>query len=534
MEAPPPTPIRALGPVLGRRLSVLDRPVVVAAAVAAMVGGSVLLRMEGLGEWFWMDEGISVGIASHPLARIPGLMARDGSPPLYYLLLHGWMRLFGGSEVATHALSLSVAVMAIPVGLWAGWSLFGRRVGWITAVLLATCPFISTYSSETRMYTLVILEGLVATASYLHAFVDDRPRYAAVFVVAMVALLYTHNWGLYVGLAAVLGLVPCCARLAPEARRRLLVRAGAAFGAIGVLYLPWVPTLLRQARHTGAPWSPVPSARLAVSTLAEVLGDPTERVLIVLVLTAAVALVSILRRTTTREGRAAAALVVLVAVTLGVGWLASQVKPAWSVRYLGALLPALVLLAALGLARAGARGVLGLLLIMVIWTEPVGRLTGDRHAVHRDGKASDKALAAVARPVLRAGDLVLATQMEEVPVLRHYLGPRLRYADPTGLVADPSVADWRDATARLDAARPAAWLPSVIDTLPAGGHVYLVCPASTDTPGMTWFRIMDARCGEAAATLQSTSSLTRVPLSFSRDAIEGGARTVLLFEKAGL
>ena len=42
----------------------------------------------------------------------------DGSPPLYYLLLHGWMAIFGETEAATRALSLVFALVAVPVAYW--------------------------------------------------------------------------------------------------------------------------------------------------------------------------------------------------------------------------------------------------------------------------------------------------------------------------------------------------------------------------------------------------------------------------------
>jgi transposase InsO family protein len=32
--------------------------------------------------WFWLDEGIAAGIASHPLADIAGQLRQDGSPPV--------------------------------------------------------------------------------------------------------------------------------------------------------------------------------------------------------------------------------------------------------------------------------------------------------------------------------------------------------------------------------------------------------------------------------------------------------------------
>ena len=53
----------------------------------------------------------------------------DGSPPLYYMLLSVWMDLVGDGPGATQALSVAVSLLAIPGGLWAGWSLFGRRAG---------------------------------------------------------------------------------------------------------------------------------------------------------------------------------------------------------------------------------------------------------------------------------------------------------------------------------------------------------------------------------------------------------------------
>ena len=50
------------------------------------------------------------------------------------MLLHFWIRLFGDSEAATHSLSLLFGLLTIPAGMWAGWSLFGRRAGMYAAV----------------------------------------------------------------------------------------------------------------------------------------------------------------------------------------------------------------------------------------------------------------------------------------------------------------------------------------------------------------------------------------------------------------
>jgi mannosyltransferase len=69
----------------------------VPAALGLIVLLSVLLRIRELGIGYWMDEGLSVGIADRPVGDIPGVMRQDGSPPLYYVLLHFWIRVFGTS-----------------------------------------------------------------------------------------------------------------------------------------------------------------------------------------------------------------------------------------------------------------------------------------------------------------------------------------------------------------------------------------------------------------------------------------------------
>src|SRR5687768_18386515 len=75
-------------------------------AVGGLVLLSILLRTRDFDVGFWIDEGLSVGIADRPLGDIPAALRLDGSPPLYYALLHGWIGVFGTAETATHAMSL--------------------------------------------------------------------------------------------------------------------------------------------------------------------------------------------------------------------------------------------------------------------------------------------------------------------------------------------------------------------------------------------------------------------------------------------
>ena len=103
--------------------------VVVPLGLGLLVAVSLALRTTQLGIGYWIDEGLSVGIADRPLTDIPGALRVDGSPPLYYMLLHFWIRAIDGGEQTTHALSLLFALLCIPVAWWSGRVLMGAARG---------------------------------------------------------------------------------------------------------------------------------------------------------------------------------------------------------------------------------------------------------------------------------------------------------------------------------------------------------------------------------------------------------------------
>src|SRR5262249_28760843 len=147
------------------------------------------------------------------------------------------------------SLSLVFGLLTVPVAYWAGSAVFGRDAGWLAAGAAALCPFVSLHAQETRMYTLLVLLSLVAAAAFVLAFMRGQPRYRWVFAAALGALLYSHNWALF--LAAGFAL----AWWALVSRGLTPARYGApAWAAVVVAYAPWAPSLVGQVTTTGAPW----------------------------------------------------------------------------------------------------------------------------------------------------------------------------------------------------------------------------------------------------------------------------------------
>ena len=409
----------------------MTRRAVAVGGLLALLALSLWLRSRALDGALWIDEAISHGIASHPLAEIPGVLRQDGSPPLYYVLLHGWLELFGNGEEALRSLSLLAALLTVPAAFWAGTVVGGARAGWLAAVLAALNPFLTIYAQEARMYSIVALLSVLACGSFVRGFVDDVPWQRALFALELALLLYTHAWAIFLGLGF--------AAAAVYQFRGRLRDALLPFVAAAVAFAPWVPTLVDQARHTGAPWSKTPSLAQLLGGLPEALdgGGGAAAVIAVGALGAA------RLRNDTRAGRVALLLVGVAVVALAAAWLHSHVTPSWANRYLAIVVGPVVLAGAAGLARAGRLGLVTALAVSALW------LT---FSIESD-RSNARAVAAAARP-LPPGTTVVSTQPEQVPLLAYYLGDEHRFVTPLGPVADPLVMNWRDALDRLRAAEP--------------------------------------------------------------------------------
>jgi mannosyltransferase len=451
-----------------------------AAALAALALVVAAVRAHALGAPLWMDEGISIGIASHPLDAIPSLLRQDGSPPLYYLTLHAWMALFGSTPTATHALSLAFFALAVPAAVWAAWAPFGPTAGVLAGALVAFDPFTVYYADDARMYTLVLLLAILATGSFVRAFVLRRRAHVGVFAVLLAALLYTHNWALFFAAAAGVALAGLLASGGGVGRRGLLRDGALGFGGAALLFAPWLPTLAFQAAHTGAPWSSEPSEGALPRTLTHIWSGTLPETVILLV--AGAGAIEILRRGRRPQGRAVLAVLAIAALTLVLGFTWSQVSsPAWAVRYLIIVVAPLAVVAGAGLARTGLLGVAAVAVVVALSWQGRPSYTSLAH------KSNVAQVASALAPRLPAGSLVVTTQPEQVPALRYYLGARVRYVTPFGVVPDPRVMDWRDALQRLRAARFGAVMDPLLRRLRAGERLLFVGPRFANA-GSAWSR----------------------------------------------
>lgn len=477
----------------------------------------------------WLDEAITVEIARRSLPGLFAALRHDGAPPLYYLLLHFWTGLFGGSDVVVRALSGVLSVATLPVAWFAG-----RRVARVAAafghverssvnlagtaalLLFATSPYAIRYGSETRMYSLVVLLVLLFGLALARAL--EQPRWGRwiPLTLATAALAYTHYWTfLLLGTVAVFLLL--------QSRRRVQYREPcrkALFSmlAASVLFLPWVPTFVFQMLHTGTPWAPKVQAQVLLDTIFDWAGHASTGALLGLVLLFA-AFVGLTARpvgdglhvdlTGRVPGRYLAAVWL---VPLVLAYFASTFGgSAYVERYTGISLPAFLLLASLGLGMLPNRRLVAILLIVVSVTGLIGGAGLARGERTQAGEIAGR-IAQQARP----GDVVAYCPDQLGPAVHRSLVRRglasqvkeIAFADSLG----PSMVDWVDYAKRMEKASASDFAIQVDELAGPDSSIYFVRADG--------YRTLESTC--ASISDQLASLRDRTFQVGRREVIEGG------------
>ncbi|WP_232686903.1 glycosyltransferase [Halobacterium zhouii] len=395
-------------------------------ALASVVFVGVGLRIYGLTDWsLYGDELYSVtsraALPVRELLMVP--LPLDSHPPLYYLLLHYWMDLFGNSVASIRSMSVLLGAGAILIMYALGTELYDSRTGLLAAFLLAISTFHIHYSRVARMYSLFVL---LALASW-YGFTRLRTRSTSasvVYVVSTALLVYTHVFGLFVVAAQYVYVLLSETNAGLDWRRWAGVQA-----AVGVLTAPWVArltfhvwALLTGVREGGIiSWVPPPRIGIVTNTVLRYVGWPHNFPLLVesgwsrlvaavlVVVYVVCAVLAVATYTDDREWQfadisAVGQLSVLLAVPIVVPFLVSYlVTPVYFPRFTIPASLALFLLVAAGITNISARK--HQIAVLVVIVACSGVLVGQYHttSTEADWAASGECLTEGTEP----GDLVL-------------------------------------------------------------------------------------------------------------------------------
>jgi mannosyltransferase len=162
--------------------------------LAALLVLAAALRFSTLGlQSFWYDEAFTPVHVLHASlgATLHSVVHTENTPPLWYVLIWAWSRLFGTGAVALRLPSAVFGVATVAVAWAIGRELTGRRATAIAAAaFVAVNPLFVWYSQEARAYGLFVLMSALAMLCFLRARQEPTPwRLTAFAATASLALL---------------------------------------------------------------------------------------------------------------------------------------------------------------------------------------------------------------------------------------------------------------------------------------------------------------------------------------------------------
>ena len=450
----------------------------------------VVLALAAAARWWvvdrdalWLDEGYSWWDAQQPFAALWSLVPTcDPHPPLYFALLHVWIRLVGDGTVPMRALSLLFGLASVAVLYFAGRELdraLARRraasglapvadrfgIGALAALLFALTPFQVYFSVEARPYALLCLGATLLTLACLTivrgietpskrlaiAWLDRSTRASwALLLVGALVVVWANNTAVLVLGAVSAAFIALW--IVDRDSRAVMVPVIVTGVVVGVLWAPDWPLLLAQAREvTDDFWIQQPSLAGITYELHNLIGLDVLRATWWVALALGGGLVLIARRIGWRWGLMTAALALLpIVFNVAISY---AMSPILISRALMGAAPALALALASSvvLIRSGHLRAVAATLLIAAHLVSVSRYLGADH-VKEPWKPVVARLAETARDtqvLVVPNELVLPLQHEadaqHVPLVVHGLpadypatGMAVRY--PSGKCA-PSVID---------------------------------------------------------------------------------------------
>jgi mannosyltransferase len=245
-----------------------ELPVHYAALLGIIILG-IFIRIYNIGyRSFWLDELYSVSYAIMPIKGLLRVVRTANQTPLYFILLHVWIWIFGDSDGAVRSLSILFGLLGM-VGFYL---LLRRGLRWsaksslIGLALLAVSPFHIYYSIEARTYSLMFALATFYLTAFALMHAEGNAKYYLVFAFLQSLLLYAHPtaaiYCLCINATSVFLLF-----LLRERSRLRLRNLVAADLITAIMFAPWGATLLRQVHSVHESfWAKLPTPVEALKT----------------------------------------------------------------------------------------------------------------------------------------------------------------------------------------------------------------------------------------------------------------------------
>ena len=164
--------------------------------MSALLALGALLRVFLLGaRSLWFDEASTLILARLPLAHLPALLVRNEmNPPLYYALMHVWLKCFADPRIGLRAFSALCGVAALAAFLPLARRLLPERARLLALFFAVFSSYWIHAAQDGRVYALLLLVSLLCAGAVWSLTEAPSPRLWAAYVLLSALGLHLHYY----------------------------------------------------------------------------------------------------------------------------------------------------------------------------------------------------------------------------------------------------------------------------------------------------------------------------------------------------
>lgn len=141
------------------------------------------------------DEAFSYLVAKEGLGNLTAAILFDNHPPLYFVLLHYWMKIFGENELVIRFPSILFGILTAVSFYLLLQEIFDKSYAIKGTIILTLLPSLIYFSIQVRMYSLFVFLSLLSTFFLLKLLKRFEKRVALLFITVLSLTIFTHYYG---------------------------------------------------------------------------------------------------------------------------------------------------------------------------------------------------------------------------------------------------------------------------------------------------------------------------------------------------
>lgn len=180
------------------------------------------------------DEPFSIYYAQMDVSSIFSHLGSGNNPPLYEILLHHWIKLFGISPLSARFLPFLFSVATVYFIYRVGMRFFNFHIALTASLLYTFSNYHLFHSHESRVYSLFAFLAILSMYFFLVLAANPKSRkYYILLILSNALLIYAHYFGFFVLAVQLISLL-CFAEL----RKNMLKNYSLAHLLVLIFYIP--------------------------------------------------------------------------------------------------------------------------------------------------------------------------------------------------------------------------------------------------------------------------------------------------------